>query len=331
MQQDFLFLRHWQPLKKRLSSKTLHPHFSPFHFIKTTCRFHKLFIVRSNRKFYSRNKKSAMKKIISILLIVISSSAYAQNNAATATAKNTIALLGTYHFDNPNQDQFNINSDNVLDSKRQKEIEQLVALLAKYKPTHIALEFNAADSALDVKYQRYLKNDYSLAASEREQIGFRLAKLLGHPHICAVDAPDIKLDFNPGELANEYGPLLEQLNKTGNGVINDINQWLRTYSIGQVLAKMNSPVFDKLNVGLYYKYLLPIGKDSTQPGAEAVARWYKRNLLILHHIMKLTENKSGNRVLVIFGQGHTAMLKQFLQYSDEFTVEDIQKYLPAKK
>lgn len=272
-----------------------------------------------------------MKKIIVILSIVISSSAYAQKNAETATTKNTIALLGTYHFDNPNQDQFNVKSDNVLEDKRQKEIEQLVNILAKYKPTHIALEFNANDSALDVKYQEYLKGSYTLATSEREQIGFRLAKMMGHQHIYAVDAPDIQLDFNPGELANEYEPLLEQLGKTGNSVITEINQWLAKYSIGQVLAKMNTPQFDKLNVELYYKYLLPIGKDSTQPGAEAVARWYKRNLYILHHIQKLTENKSGNRVLVIFGQGHTAMLKQFLEYSDDFVIEDIQKYLPAIK
>ena len=86
----------------------------------------------------------------------------------------------------------------------------------------------------------------------------------------------------------------------------------------------------KLNVGLYYKYLLPIGKGDTQPGLEAVTRWYKRNLFILHNIMKLTQNKSGNRVLVIFGQGHSAMLKQFLQYSDEFELVDIRQFLPKK-
>lgn len=247
-----------------------------------------------------------------------------------AIAKTRIALLGTYHFDNPNQDQFNINSDNVLSDKRQKEIAQLANMLAKYKPTHIALEFNAADTAPDVKYQQYLKGGFTLGASEREQIGFRLAKMLGHKHIYAVDAPDIRLDFEPGELANEYGPLLEELGKTGGTVINNINQWLTQYTIGEVLAKMNTPQFDKLNVGLYYKYLLPIGKDTKQPGLEAVTRWYKRNLFILHNIMKLTQNKSGNRVLVIFGQGHTSMLKQFLQYSDEFELVDIQQFLPKQ-
>jgi Family of unknown function (DUF5694) len=254
-----------------------------------------------------------------------------QKTDTASSPKNTIALLGTYHFNNPNQDQFNVKSDNVLSDKRQKEIQQLANMLARYKPTHIALEFNVSDTALDARYQRYLKGEYALDASEREQIGFRLAKMLGHPHIYPVDAPDIQLNFNPGQLVNEYLPLLEELSKTGNGVITEINQWLTKYTIGEVLAKMNSPQMDRLNVGLYYKYLVPIGKDSMQPGVEAVTRWYKRNLLILHNIMKLTENKSGNRVLVIFGQGHTAMLKQFLQYSDEFVIEDIKKYLPVVK
>jgi Family of unknown function (DUF5694) len=258
---------------------------------------------------------------------------YAQQKAGPkkpAVAKTPIALLGTYHFDNPNQDQFNVKSDAVFSNKRQKELEALVKQLAKFRPTHIALEFNAADSALDMKYQQYLKGSYSLGASEREQIGFRLAKMLGHQHIYSVDAPDIQLDFDPGPLANEYGPLLEELGKTGNTVVGDINQWLKQYSIGQVLGKMNSFEFDKLNVGLYYNYLLPVGKGNTQPGLEAVTRWYKRNLFILHNIMKLTQNNNGNRVLVIFGQGHTAMLKQFLQYSDAFKLTDIQQFLPKK-
>lgn len=258
---------------------------------------------------------------------------YAQHNneqKVPAVTKTPIALLGTYHFDNPDQDQFNVKSDSIFSSKRQKELEALVKQLAKFRPTHIALEFNAADSALDIKYQQYLKGSYTLGASEREQIGFRLAKLLGHQHICSVDAPDIQLEFEPGPLANEYGPLLEELGRTGNAAVGKINEWLKQYSIGQVLSKMNSFEFDKLNVGLYYKYILPIGKGNTQPGLEAVTRWYKRNLFILHNIMKLTQNNNGNRVMVIFGQGHTAMLKQFLQYSDAFELTDIQQFLPKK-
>jgi Family of unknown function (DUF5694) len=257
---------------------------------------------------------------------------YAQTNLEwNTTVKTPIALLGTYHFDNPNQDQFNVKSDNVFSDKRQKEIELLVKQLAEFRPTHIALEFNVADSASNEKYHQYLKNSYTLDASEREQIGFRLAKMLGHQDIYPVDEPSIRLDFNPGELVAEYGPLLEQLTTIGNGVITEINESLKKHSISKVLANLNSPEYDKLNVGLYYKYILPIGKGDTQPGLHAVVRWYERNLFILKHIQELTASGHGEkRIMVIFGQGHTAMLKQFVQYSDDFELVDIQQFLPKE-
>jgi hypothetical protein len=207
----------------------------------------------------------------------------------------------------------------------------LVAQLAKYKPTHIALEFNANDKAMDANYQRYLKGQYTLNSSERDQIGFRLAKPLKHPHVYPVDAPDIQLNFDPGPLAADHAPLPEELNKFGNQILEEMNGWVKKYTIDQVLAKMNTPEFNGLNISLYYQYFLPIGKPENQPGVEAVARWYERNLLILHHIMKLTEGKSGQRVLVVFGQGHTALLNQFLQNSSIYLKEDILKYLPELK
>ena len=268
-----------------------------------------------------------MRLFLAILFLTMGIYAAIGQTTDSSSAKNTIALLGTYHFSNPNQDQFNVNSDNVLSEKRQKEIEAMVNQLAKYKPTHIAVEFNANDTAMDNRYQRYLKGQHQLSDSELEQIGFRLAKKLGHAHLYPVDAPAIQLDFEPGTLANDYGWLLGELNVMGSSVINQINTLLKTQTIGQVLASMNTAEFDKLNVQLYYKYLLPIGKGDNQPGLEAVTRWYKRNLSIFHHIMKLTEGKKDQRVLVIFGQGHTAMLKQFLDYSSLYNVTSILPYL----
>lgn len=272
--------------------------------------------------------------IISVVCILLSGQAIAQHHVEqkiSAVAKTPIALLGVYHFSNPNLDQFNVKSDNVLSEKRQKELEALVKELARFKPTHIALEFNKNDSALDKRYQEYLKGKYQLGPGESEQIGFRLARMLGHQHIYPVDEPSIQLDFNPGELAAEFSPLLQQLSEYGNKVIGQINKWVQEKSIGGVLSQLNTPELDKLNIDLYYRFLLPIGKGNTQPGLEGVTSWYKRNLFILKHIKELIDiDKPETRVLVIFGQGHTAMLKQFLQYSTEFDLVDIQQFLPKE-
>ena len=276
--------------------------------------------------------KTIQQKIILTLFALIFLSAQIVAQKSAVISKTPIALLGTYHFDNPNQDQFNVASDNILSEKRQKELDVLAAQLATFKPTHIALEFNKNDSALDKRYQDYLNGKYQLAASEREQIGFRLARMLGHQHIYSVDEPSIQLNFEPSnELEAEFSPLLQELTETGNKVIGQINKWVQEKSVGAVLSELNSDELDKMNIDLYYRFLLPIGKGNVQPGVEGVTSWYKRNLFILKNIKDLiTADKSEKKVLVIFGQGHTAMLKQFMQYSSEFEIIDIQQYLPKE-
>ena len=54
--------------------------------------------------------------------------------------KAKIMVVGSYHMANPGADVFNIQADDVLSAHRQKEIEDLVAVLLKYKPTKIVLE-----------------------------------------------------------------------------------------------------------------------------------------------------------------------------------------------
>jgi hypothetical protein len=274
--------------------------------------------------------------LTALVLLVSPVAGIAQKNnvaikdSATSDFKTPIALLGVYHFSNPNLDQFNVKSDNVFSEKRQKELEALVNQLAKFKPTKIALEFDKKRNNADSLYQQYLQGERKLTENEAEQIGFRLAKQLGLPHVYGVDERNIELDFDPGPLAADFAPLLTELTKTGNSVINQINGWVNQYSISGVLSKLNQPEMDKLNLDIYYRYLLPIGKDTLQPGIKGVTSWYKRNLYVLKHIKEITQKDKNEKVLVIFGQGHTAMLKQFLQSSSEYELVDIQQYLTNK-
>lgn len=272
------------------------------------------------------------KHIIYFCLVAVFFFAYKadaqRSDTATAARQTPIALLGTYHFSNPNLDAFNVKSDNVLSPKQQQELEHLVKTMAGFKPTKIAVEYDVASHRADSLYQQYLAGKYELGSGEAEQIGFRLAKLMGHQHIYPVDVRNLELNFNPGELAGDFEPLLNALGKTGNTIIAQINDWVKQYSIGQVLSRLNTDELDKLNLNIYYQFLLPVGKTGHYPGVEAVSRWYMRNLYILHHIMNITNPDGSDRVLVIFGQGHTAMLKQFLNSSVSYKVEDIQRYLP---
>src|SRR6185503_16943217 len=98
-----------------------------------------------------------------------------------------VLVLGTYHMANPGHDLFNTKADDVLAPKRQAEIAELTATLAKFHPTKIAVERDVYDKNFATRYTDYLAGKRELTSNEIEQIGFRLAKELGHKTVYGVD------------------------------------------------------------------------------------------------------------------------------------------------
>lgn len=100
-----------------------------------------------------------------------------------------VLLLGTYHFSYPNADGYKTPDSlqvDVLSSKRQSEIKQVIDALLKFKPTKIAIEAKPVDQTkYDSLYQLYLKGQLQRERDERFQIAFRLAKILGHKRVFA--------------------------------------------------------------------------------------------------------------------------------------------------
>src|SRR5262249_36777547 len=109
----------------------------------------------------------------------------AQQTAAPGRAE--VMVLGTYHMANPGHDMFNLKADDVLAPKRQAEIAEVMAVLKKFNPTKIAVERTVGDSRITKDYADYLAGTHELTRNEIEQLGFRLAKTLGHKTVYAVD------------------------------------------------------------------------------------------------------------------------------------------------
>src|SRR5215468_2450346 len=97
-----------------------------------------------------------------------------------------VLVLGTFHMANPGHDIFNLQVDDVLTPKRQKEIAETVAALKKFRPTKIAIESDPGGKRVQ-QYQDYLDGKYTLTRNEIDQLGFRLAKELGHKQIYPID------------------------------------------------------------------------------------------------------------------------------------------------
>lgn len=250
--------------------------------------------------------------------------------------KPILLILGTYHMDNPGRDMKNFQADNVLVPKRQREIEQLVSRLQTFRPTKIAVEVDPQDEAkLNEKYRRYREGRLHLGRNEVEQIGFRLAKALGHPRLYAVDwrrdisvDPSI-LDFPSFAKAHGQKPLLDELDAKGAHHIARLEAIQRRGTIIDLLYHLNLPKVCREDHRAYFT-IARIGRGDQYPGAEWVQYWYGRNLKIFVNLTRITESNE-DRILLIIGAGHVWLLQQFAKESGFFAVESPLRYLRSLK
>jgi len=228
----------------------------------------------------------------------------------SAAPRAQVMVLGVYHFDNPNRDYVKSDVDDHLSARRQNEIAQVVDQLAAFKPTKIALE--AVDNgALAQRYEAYLAGSYELKADERDQLGLRLARRIGHTRVYAVDH----------ELDMDLERVMATAQQTRNGVflttfaqaiaeVQAQQKRLAALTVGQALAEMNEPAeLDK--VRNLYLQLTRVRLPDAFVGADVLAGWYQRNFRIFANLVPIIE--PGDRVLVIFGAGHAPYLRDLVK------------------
>jgi hypothetical protein len=104
--------------------------------------------------------------------------------------------------------------------------------------------------------------------------------------------------------------------------------WLAEGTIGQTLYRMNTPDAIQGAHDPYLRFLLPIVDEGSVPGADLLAAWYERNIRIFANLHRLGLNPD-DRVFLVFGAGHIPILRQLVEDSPYFCVEDPLRYLPA--
>jgi Family of unknown function (DUF5694) len=259
----------------------------------------------------------------------------ARRSNAQTQRKPTIMILGSYHMANPGRDVADMQAEDVLQPKRQREIEELVSLLKRFNPTKIAVEVEPAkNSKLQSDYQKYLSGDYQLKRDEIEQIGFRLAKELKHQKLYAVDwfgAPpgkDEDYDYEAFARKNNLAVALDNFTRKARTSIKPLEEIQRTGTILDIFRYLNSEETINKDHQNYYG-LLDFASGEQYVGANWLQYWYGRNLKIFTNIMRVTESPD-DRILVIYGAGHLKFLKEFAAESGKYQVEDAAKYLNPK-
>ncbi len=240
----------------------------------------------------------------------LASPAVAQSAPPDPARRVEVLVLGTYHMANPGRDIFNTQADDVLAPKRQKEIAELTAVLAKFRPTKIAIESNLGEEKYPKRYAEYLAGSYELSRNEIEQIGFRLAKALGHTAIYPVDA-DGDFPFprvvNYAKATGQTGKLDALMADIG-AMVKEQNEYLLSHTVLETLLRLNSDASVARDLG-FYALEARYGEPGDYAGPDLLAEWYRRNIRIYNNISTIMTTPE-DRILVIFGAGHLGWLRQ---------------------
>ena len=227
-----------------------------------------------------------------------------------AEARPEILVIGTYHMANPGRDIANMQADDVLSPRRQQDIAQLIEVLMKFRPTKIAIEASVGSKRLAQEYADYLAGKYALSRNENDQIGYRLAKELGHRVVYGVDEDG---DFPYTRVLNyaKANGRAQQFAAMEAGVaarVKGEGDFLQSHTVLEMLKYMNSDSSVARSVASYYDFV-PYGEPYEYAGPDLVAAWFQRNIRIYRNIVALVESPN-DRILVIYGAGHLGWLRQ---------------------
>jgi hypothetical protein len=237
-----------------------------------------------------------------------------------------VLVLGVYHMANPGRDLFNAQPDDVLSTMRQAEIAQVVEALKAFHPTKIAVEGDFSEKRIPSNYTDYLAGEYELTRNEIDQIGFRLAKELGHETVYPVDA-DGEFPFqhvvNYAKASGRSDELDALLDESA-GEVKAFDEYLASHTVLETLLYMNSDESVAKDVGFYYQ-LAQFGEHWDWAGADLVSDWFRRNMRIYSNVVQLFDSPD-ERVLVIVGAGHLGWLRGPFDSNPNFRLRKLAEF-----
>ncbi len=201
-------------------------------------------------------------------------------------ARAEVLVLGVYHMANPGRDIFNT-----------------------FQPTKIAVEADPWGPRKG-QYADYLAGKHTLTRNEIDQIGYRLAKELGHKTVYLVDADG---EFPYPRLVNyaKASGRSQELEAMMSGIgerVKAQSAYLASHTILETLLYMNADDYVAQDMGFYYRQA-GFGEPGDWAGADLLSEWFKRNIRIYSNVMRLIDSPN-ERLLVIYGSGHLGWLRQ---------------------
>lgn len=245
-----------------------------------------------------------------------------------------VTIIGTFHFSYPNLDRIKTEKDkqvDMLSAQRQKELGELIEKLAEFKPTIIAVECPVEmQVGMDSLYQAYIRGKFDLPVGEQYQIGFRLAKELGIERVYCIDTwGDYERFIDREAFFTAYELFLDSNRcEYHDQQLIAINERIHNMNLIDYFIETNSEAtLKKMQSGYFLSNFLFEEKEYDFGGVDWItAQWYNRNLRIIRNLMRI-EIREGDKILIVFGNGHHALLRDYIEYSPFYRYVPVIDYL----
>ena len=244
-------------------------------------------------------------------------------------------------------------ASDVFSPKKQAELTQVRAQLARFRPEVILVETEPKEQGrLDSLYALYQKGLLPLerlpfGRSEGYQIGFALAKQLQLPSPKAVDyyAATSQSLLSTGTNIGAYSQDLKLLQTTARPLRTLVQH--DSLSLYDYLALVNQPAMIALVHRVQFNTpalvmngtfaaggtnTVDLGKvDTDYIGAHFITLFYNRNLKIYSNILRAQQQSQAKQVLVLFGVAHVGVLEELFAANPAYQVVHTATYLKTTK
>jgi len=247
-------------------------------------------------------------------LTLVALSAQAAPPVDCPADRTPLLILGTFHMEGSSADLVNQAPADMSTPRRQEEIEALVARLAEFRPTQVAVESSRISNYWNDRYAAWRESRDALGFNEIEQVGFRLADTVGLAALSPVDYP-MWMDGTtaadrhqpPPQPASAKTEAESPLMTEVRAQIAADDRVLQDGTVSEFLAYLNRPERAVMNHRWDVISNLAPGKGTAlYETTDYATNWYKRNLRIYTNLAAISG--PGERVLLLIGAGHAHIL-----------------------
>jgi hypothetical protein len=269
--------------------------------------------------------------------VAMAATANAASPSTCPAGATPLVILGSFHMEGSTEDLVSHSPADVTTPRRQAEIQALVAQLAAFRPTKVAIESSRISTYWNDRYAEWRKAKGALGSNEIEQVGFRLADAAGLERLSPVDYP-MWMDgttaaerHEPKPAAPSAAPAVEPDTEFSTAIRRQLetdDARLASGTIADFLTYLNSPARAVVNHRWdVMTNLAPGAGTSMYETTDYATNWYKRNLRIYTNLVDIAG--PGERILLLIGAGHAHLLGQLAADDTRFCVTTVAELLAS--